>query len=285
MSKTPKRGPCKLCGRFSILTYEHVPPRCAFNDTPVRMVNGSDYLKNINSYDLPWDFSRLRGKVSQRGKGGYYLCSSCNAQTGAWYVPFFEQFIRGVYGAIASEYVKEDACDAIHLIAESIRPLPIFKEIMVMFCDINENCFGDENLRSFLLEKDSSIIFDCKKYRVFCYIAKGPIFRMNGLSVSIYNAFENNVKHLVISEISSMPLGFALYIDLPEDYIPKGCEITHFSQYRYNDTVRCEMTVPLLESNILFSGDYRTKDEIENTLKQSRLREMNERLKKKIHLR
>ena len=155
------------------------------------------------------------------------------------------------------------------MIAECIRPLPIFKEIMVMFCDINHKCFEDKNLRQFLLEKDSEVPFDSKKYRVFCYIAKGPLYRMNGLSAHVYNATTTAPLIVRMSEISTIPLGFALYIDLPDGYNPKGCEITSFSQFHYEDETKCEMILPLLESNIIFSGDYRTKKEIENTVKQS----------------
>ena len=268
MRKKPIFGICKLCGKYTVLTYEHVPPKAAFNNAPVKQIRGYEVIKSLGEDRLPWDLSNLYGKIQQRGKGGYYLCHSCNENTGAWYVTCFASFIRGLYYAISSSGGLHDET-AIKLCAESIRPLPIFKEIMVMFCNINQNCFGDEKLRSFLLDRGSNV-FDSEKYRVFCYIAKGPLLRTNGLSVLLCKSPNIEEPILVsISEITAMPLGFALYIDMPEEYKPQGCEITSFSSFRYEDTAKCEMPLPVLESNIMFSGDYRTKEEIKTTVERN----------------
>lgn len=261
LGKKPKFGNCKLCGKYTVLTYEHVPPKCAFNASPVRLISGNEAIKSLNEQSNPWDLSKLLGKIQQRGKGGYYLCSECNANTGSWYVPNFESFIQGVYGALSSaKGVLEN--DAAIIRTESIRPLPILKEIMVMFCDINHNCFGDQHLRSYLLDKDNTDLFDSEKYRVYCYIAKGPIQRMNGISVSCIGEPSGALTLLTISEITSFPLGFALYIDLPDSYTPKGCDITSFAKFKYDEEVSIRMALPILESNIMFSGDYRTKEEL-----------------------
>ena len=268
MAKKPRYGVCKLCGELSVLTYEHVPPRSAFNNTPARLIEGREVLKSLDSDRLPWEFSDLRGRIQQQGKGGYFLCRKCNENSGSWYVPFFTEYVQGVFGAIYSNNGIEGVT-AMQLRAESIRPLAIFKEIMVLFCDINSGCFGDSNLRSFLLEKNNTDMFDSKKYRVFCYIAKGPVFRMNGLSINCHHVNTHKPIFVEMTELSSFPLGFSLYIDLPDGYQPEGCEITSFSQFHYEDSVSCEITLPVLESNVLFSGDYRTKQEILNTIKGS----------------
>lgn len=267
MGKKPKFGICRLCGKDTVLTYEHVPPKAAFNNSSVKQISGSEIIKSLGEDRLPWDLSNLYGTIQQRGKGGYYLCHSCNENTGSWYVPYFVRFIHEVFYIISSTGGLENET-AIHLSAESIRPLPLFKEIMVMFCNINHNCFGDENLRSFLLDKESNT-FDSKKYRVFCYIAKGPVLRMNGLSVACYTSYGKKPMMVAMSEITAMPLGFALYIDLPEGYEPQGCEITTFTNYRYDETAKCEMLLPILESNIVFSGDYRIKREIAAIVEQN----------------
>ena len=31
------------------------------------------------------NIERIKGKISQRGAGGYTLCERCNSDTGAWY--------------------------------------------------------------------------------------------------------------------------------------------------------------------------------------------------------
>ncbi len=269
MGIKPKYGKCKICGRYTILTYEHVPPKSVFNNAPVKQISGEEIINSLNDDRLPWELSDLHGTIHQRGKGGYYLCNSCNENTGSWYVPSFERFVRGIYHAInSSDGLGEET--ALHLKAETIRPLPIFKEIMVMFCDINNNCFGDENLRSFLLDKENNS-YNSTKYRVFCYIAKGPVFRMNGLSALCYTATDNTPMLVLMSEITALPLGFALYVDLPDGFKPQGCEISSFSSFHYEDKVTCEMMLPVLESNIIFPGDYRTKEEIVSVVEQNKI--------------
>lgn len=261
MGKKPKLGTCKLCGKYTALTFEHVPPKSAFNALPVRQIRGDEALKSLSEQRKPWDLSNLFGKIQQRGNGGYYLCSDCNANTGAWYVPHFERFTQGVYGTLISTKGVFDNAAAI-IKTGSIRPLPILKEIMVMFCDINHNCLGDQRLRSFLMNRENADLFDSKKYRVYCYIAKGPIHRMNGVSAACIGALSGAPTILMISEISSFPLGFALYVDLPDSYTPKGCDITSLANFKYDEEVSIRMVLPILESNNIFSGDYRTKEEL-----------------------
>lgn len=71
----------------------------------------------------------------------------------------------------------------------------------------------------------------------------------------------------IIREISTYPLGFTLYIDKPAAYKPEGVEITMFSDFDYDEEGELEIIIPKLESNIFFSGDYRTKAEIENAIR------------------
>lgn len=46
-------GKCALCGQRCALTYEHIPPRMAFNSASVRQVVGFELLKD--SERAPWD--------------------------------------------------------------------------------------------------------------------------------------------------------------------------------------------------------------------------------------
>lgn len=63
---------------------------------------------------------------------------------------------------------------------------------------------------------------------------------------------------ITLSEISTYPIGFTLYIDKPE-----GVEITSFSEWDYEDESDVEIIIPKLECNTIFFDDYRTKEEIE----------------------
>lgn len=146
---------------------------------------------------------------------------------------------------------------------KGIKPLPVFKQIMTLFCDINERMMGDNSLKDYLLDRTSTV-FDRGRYHLYMYIHSGSVERMNGIMVQ----FTEEVGLIALSEISTYPVGFTLYIDKPEIYKPEiykpeGVEITLFSNFQYDDECSLEIIIPKLESNIVFSGDYRTKEEID----------------------
>ena len=68
-------GQCCICGRESELTFEHIPPRAAFNQFALKQYDFWNYLLHSNTRYIP----------SQRGAGKYSLCASCNNLTGEWY--------------------------------------------------------------------------------------------------------------------------------------------------------------------------------------------------------
>lgn len=255
-------GKCKLCGRELPLTYEHVPPQSAYNTTSVKEYGLEDLIKTVNSNMFPWEIPDVKGKIKQKGSGDYYLCQECNNNTGSWYMSHYVDFVR----LIAPELTQ--AGDAVKSLGYDVEGqlMPLFKAIMVMFCDINHNCFGDEALRDYLLNKESTD-FDTEKYKVCLYLYKGEFFRRNGISVS------TNIKTgelITMSEISSFPLGMVLYIDPPKNLKIVGADITEFSKIKYHEVSRLKIVLPILENNTFFSGDYRTKQEIMNCINENK---------------
>jgi len=259
-------GTCALCGKEGLLTFEHVPPECTFNKQRVKVIKGEALVNQLKSGRKPWNPDFSQGKIQQKGSGGYYLCKQCNSATGSWYIPYYKRFVMGV-ACIIQEYELElDTLTSVCIEFKEFRPMPIIKEILTLFCDINHGTFGDDSLQGYLLDKDRIEGFDTKKYRVFCYISKGPLDKANGLSVSVIKIGTNEMMCICLSEITSYPLGFTLYIDLPDGYTPEGVEITEFAQYNYNDVVTCKMMIPALESNTIFPGDHRSKSMINATI-------------------
>ena len=51
-----KKGKCRICGKIDALTYEHVPPRKAFNSNKALMYYGNSVLENDNK-SFPWETS------------------------------------------------------------------------------------------------------------------------------------------------------------------------------------------------------------------------------------
>lgn len=264
MSRKCIEGKCRICGEYKRLTYEHVPPEIAFNKKSVKVVKGDTFFTSQAPENrLPWELNNLRMKILQKGKGGYYLCSECNSKTGSWYVPYYSEFVSGIHYALAQ--IGDQKFNSLHIKMNSIRPLAIFKQIITMFCDINQECLGDKSLGKFILDKDSTV-YDKQKFRVFAYINDGQMERMNGITANLVMG----VGVVVVTEISSYPIGLALYINLPNNYSPQGTEITSFADMGYNDTCDVEIVLPKLENNTWFSGDYRTREEVINCRNENR---------------
>ncbi len=259
-------GKCKLCGQVKPLTFEHVPPESAFNSLPVREIPFEESIKLMTGEDgrLPWDMEGLKGKLNQRGGGGYFLCSDCNSNTGSWYISEYVRLVRTLHEVISN--LNPNTNDRCYFEVEKLHPLQIFKAIMTMFCDINNGCFGDESLREFLLNKESNV-FNKEKYSVYLYLTKGPMVRINSLAAIC----RSDVGIVMQSEISRYPVGAVLYIDKPKALTPLGLDITQFADCKYSD--ECNVSfygIPLLEINTQFPDDYRSKDEIVKGIELSR---------------
>jgi hypothetical protein len=71
-----KVGTCCLCGTWGDLSFEHIPPRAAFNDHRVFEAN----VKKLIGTEW-WDGSNsgVEGKWAQRGAGKETLCNRCNS--------------------------------------------------------------------------------------------------------------------------------------------------------------------------------------------------------------
>lgn len=74
-------GTCRICGTEDELSFEHVPPRAAFNNHRIFEAD-IDALRTGK-----WSpGERIEdGKYKQRGAGAHTLCGRCNSITGHWY--------------------------------------------------------------------------------------------------------------------------------------------------------------------------------------------------------
>lgn len=267
MSKKAQYGKCKICGKETELTFEHVPPFKAFNSRKVKKFGFDDTLELMAGTDgrLPWDTTGLKGEYHQKGYGDYYLCPKCNNDTGSWYMNDYVVFANTMAQVLIG--FKKKGINNCSFWMDEFYPLRVFKAVMTMFCDINHNCFGDERLRQFILNKESND-FDDKKYTVSMFLCESDTFRMFGVS----SAWIQGLGMLTLSEVASFPLGFLLYIDKPEGIKPPGIVINDFVKMKYNEKSKVECYgLPIYEINSNFPGDYRTKDEIIDCINQNRL--------------
>lgn len=252
-------GECALCGNENNLTYEHIPPRKAFNSQGAKLVTGEEVFKLLASEDgrEPWNADGLFYCNQQSGMGTYSLCAKCNNDTGSFYGHEYIKFAICAHEAM-KKFIPTPG-KVIGIKGIEIYPLRIIKQVMSMFISINRGCF-DESVRTFVMDKDSTFI-NKKMYRVFMYFVCDGIQKL--VPKMITGEFgEGGSEPMCCSEITAYPLGFVLLHNSPITARVRGVEITDFCDCKYDEKHKYEIFVPVYETHTLLPLDYRSKSEI-----------------------
>ena len=261
-------GKCALCGKECELTFEHIPPRAAFNSSPARPVSGEqliDDLKENGDHRMPWDTEGLKYQNQQQGMGQYSLCSTCNNNTGSWYAADYITFARVAHAAITNCANSDFG----GMEFKGIYPLRVIKQVLSMFCSINPPDIPSlEPIKQFVLDKNA-VGLDKSKYKICMYFTSTKTMRFDGISVKVHLE-ETGIKYMVLSEITAYPFGFVLYFDPGNDWEYAGTDITMFADYAYDFMGTIGLPWKIEEVNGLFPEDYRTKDEIRECVEKNR---------------
>jgi hypothetical protein len=246
MGKNRPTGVCHICGQDGPLSFEHIPPRQAFNDRRVVSVTFEEAI-HLGPDEVP------RGEIRQRGMGGYTLCERCNNNTGALYGGQFVDWCYMGMSVLAGARGQPVLTYVLHLY-----PLPVIKEIVTMFFSVNHDRFRTANpeLVRFVMNPDSRGL--PAKYRFYTYFNTSPRFR--SISTSAMMRLGRS-EPILISEFAFPPYGYVMTID-SDSPDPRLWEITHFTQYERYELAEIGLNLPLLPVHTPFPGDYRTKQEI-----------------------
>lgn len=239
-------GKCHICGRIGPLSFEHVPPRKAFNVGPVIVTKFREFI------DLGPN-ETIKGTIQQKGMGKYTLCTQCNNDTGSWYgIDFVNWCYQGF------EILRQSEGKASLIYLYYLFPLRILKQIITMFFSINSAQFCDAHpeLVKFVLDKDKKCL--SQQYRFFVHYNISRRFMNIGLGARVDTKTRNIC---VFSAMNYFPYGYVMTFDSsPPD--TRLVEITHFSTYSYNEFKIMEIKLPVLATNSKFPLDYRTKEQI-----------------------
>lgn len=253
-------GKCALCGQECELTFEHIPPRAAFNSTPARPISGMELLtkKNLDNEErMPWDTTGLKYQNQQQGMGRYSLCTTCNNNTGAWYGDAYVYFANVAHAAITNR--SDNDPDGITI--QGVYPLRFVKQVLSMFCSTcNSDASSFEPIKSFVLDKDA-VGLDKSKYKLCMYFTNSTVYKQTGLMVSMKST-PAGIETMALAEITAYPFGFVLYIDPSETWDYQGTDITDCADCGYDD--KCDISMPwkIEEMNDIFPECYRSRDEI-----------------------
>lgn len=265
MAKLKKTGKCHICGKVRQLSYEHVPPASAFNNTKSRVFKATEILGRNDK--LPWDMEGIRAIEQQRGRGGYTLCESCNNFTGHAYAKEYVHVVQLAADGNQSRYIHNRA--GIEIGLDEVYPLRFAKQVLVMFASTNGENFFDAypELRRLVLDKEAKGI-DTDKYALYVYYMLEGLGRNTGIAA--WGDLAKGTSFLA-SEMSAPPFGFVLEFNPQRDkHDIWGAEITSmFNEFGYNDKTSVGFRMPKYEQNTPLPCDFRTKEEIAKRAKEA----------------
>ena len=184
------------------MTFEHLPPKSAFNKSKVLVVSFEQAMALG-----PEQPTRQDGRWQQKGAGMYSLCDDCNNNTGAWYVPAYAEFARQAVQYLPRE--GELTQDPVSCAFTNLDLHRVIKQVLTIFVSVAGPGFAiTQRLASYLLNEQS--VDWPTNMRVFAYLSKGPKCRVAGLSAAMNFLTGHRV---LLSEFSFPPLGFVLTVD------------------------------------------------------------------------
>lgn len=246
-------GHCSICGVHTKLSFEHVPPRSAFNDHPVFV---ADIQALIGKWDGDFDNNNIKGKVHQLGAGSYTLCEKCNSDTGAWYGNAFADWAFQAFRVLHFTHGKPSLYYQFRIF-----PLRVIKQIICMFFSANGDSFrlAHQDLVRFVLNRDARCINP--EIQIYTYYNASRVSRQSGVA-EILNVEKGH--HHTFSEIAFFPLGYVMTFksDVPDKRL---VDISFFANYAYNDWKEFSLQLPILPVYTYFPGDYRSREEVKKS--------------------
>jgi hypothetical protein len=247
-----KNGVCRLCGQLGVLSFEHTPPKAAFNKGSVLEMDAKKILLELSK--LQSNIEKPEGQTVQLGSGGYTLCAACNNKTGSWYA--------GCYAAFAHQgmtIAHKLSLDQGGVASYEICPLNVLKHIVLMFLTANSPEFAIENsdLTSFVNDRNLQAL--PRKHRFYIALSNmenTQFTRKSGLTRMIRNSVE-----YLFSEIAYPPFVLLYNVDSqrPDGRLHK---INWFRHFRYLEKVKIELPLFSLPIVSPLPADYRTHAEI-----------------------
>jgi hypothetical protein len=248
-------GECCICGCVGKLTFEHVPPRAAFNDRGVFEAKIDDLLggKWLQGEQL------TGGKYVQRGAGRHSLCAKCNNDTGAWYGTAYVDFAR-------QELILLHRSNGKMTLAYpyGIYPLRVLKQIVVMFFSACGPSLRKTHpgLVGFVLNREQC--YFPHGVHVWAYL-HDPVESKATRQSGVTGLMSLRGDQRVFSEIAFPPFGLIMSFDaVPVKH--DLCELTHFHLSSINSWSIEYLKLPVLPVVSFFPGDFRTVDEIKSTM-------------------
>ena len=259
------RGTCRICRRNTAeLTFEHVPPRSAFNNEQTRVFGLDDWLRR-------GDDLLAGGRIEQRGAGDYTLCAQCNNNTGAWYGTELRRA-----AASAARLLRDAPLDELDAKLEPTwaeiafrggdgrprpHPLRFMKQIVTMLLATSPPELSEAypELGDFVRDRGAVGLPD--RFQFYLALFAGPLARSTGAAVRL-DAESGRVDTLV--EVAFPPFAYVMTVDaVDHDAIPTQ-NMTECATVSYNASADLEMSLLIGFGHTPYPADYRTRATVEH---------------------
>ena len=238
-------GVWAICGRWCVLTNEHVPPLCAFNKYPLLATEVDNAVSRATG-ELTW-----RPGQTTTGRHVKRLCERCNNKTGRWYATDYRDYVKV---AAESRIPPEHRGD----LRFTGRPAAVAKEALAILCASAGEALGERHkeLRRLILENK----YRCHPpdFRLWTYLTALPGGHQTG------QGFDHELgtgRTRIVAEFSHWPVGwvFSWY----DTEIPELCEVTHWLSLDYKLKRAVTISVPRVWTVTGFPLDYRSPSQVE----------------------
>ena len=225
---------CHLCGHIGPLTFEHIPPRRAFNDKPC-VAETLDALARTEG--------RSGRRRFPRGMGKHSLCSKCNQSTAATYGRAFAEWTFQTL-----PYARVVGDDIVLRLPFELYPLKVLKQIAIMCLAETDFAPGYHmELRRFAWNPAHRHF--PPRYRFYTYFNPTGTPRLNGMGVALN--VRTGVRFMVIAEIGFFPMGYCLMgAEAGDEQVARRlqlCDITPFSRYEVDERRHLWLDIPRLD--------------------------------------
>jgi len=253
MARRPVHGTCHLCGAEGKLSFEHVPPRAAFNDRPVVLATIDEILQK-------GDLEEFRGRTEQRGVGSHTLCVRCNNTTGHWYGGGYVEWAYQGMTILASA----DGSPRLYY-PFKIFPLRVIKQIVCMFFSANGPEFRTANpyLQQLALDKQRRYL--PPEVKIYTFYNISPKIRLSGVSAVIRLGQGMHI----VGEVTFPPFGYLMVMaSAPPD--PRPYDISYFAEFGYDEFKVLPLSLPVLPVSTPFPADYRSAEQVKKEVEEQR---------------
>ena len=256
-------GKCRLCGKVSKLSKEHVPPQKAFNQDTVIEYRLESWVRK----------QKIKGKQRQGGIAEYTLCGQCNSDTGSWYGTEYVKWANIGFDVLNILEKNPDVLSNKSTIAvafKDVYPLRFLKQVITCLFSVisvspNSN-FADDNpdLARFVLDRYQTNLPDTYQFFLTLYRKPSKIRRFPIVGKLTFNYNKDSRVNIIpgtlsiqsatmFSEMAHPPF---VLVRTHGTAFPGATAISYFKNFKYDECVDMILTLNVGTGLTPYPGEY-----------------------------